>query len=435
MTCSNCGTQAAGGQQFCSRCGAPLLEPQARGPQENDGAVPRSQPGYGQPPPQAYPSYGQPQPGYGQQASSYPQPPPYPPPYPQPQPFAQAQPQHTDYGAQYPSAPSNYGPQGYGQPNYGAPAGSGIGMGGAPNFGVTWRSGQVLGGRPLELWIVIGLLGYAVALFLYYGLNIVVHAFDGFEFDTAFALSLLIAGIAVAAIGLGIGAVALMVYRGDPAGRILALITAGILLWTVIYQVSNRVGLDLKTMLLIQALIGWSAGVLLFPAVSDWFANSPAGRRNIPTDVAVAQALTYVLGFLLALSAVAGFTVGQYDNKQYVYAVILAALAAGCFICGRQLGMGSNQARLVLTVASAVALVVMFVQDGSASDKAVAIGLTVAIPIALWARQPVRDFFDAHRRAGAAGGFGGGYAAPPPAPPSYLAPNTGAGEWPRDWRG
>ncbi len=383
-TCSNCGTQAALGQSFCGRCGAPLVQAQAQAQapahtrQDRPPAVPDqlNQPDQGRPAApagQSPPGY---QPGYQQDYQQG-----YQQGYPAGGESSPAQPVHPPYpgygqtGYQH----DGYGPDGGAQTAQPPPPGSGL----AAKLGITWRSGQVLADRPLELWLVIGLLGYAAALFAYYGLKTLVDTADVFSYSSQYGLIFVLTGITLLVIGVAIGLVARMVYQGDPAGRLLALFTAGILLWQLIYQASRGTHLDFKTVLLLLALIGWTAGLLLLPAVLDFFRSS-SWSGAVPTVVAVAQALTYLLGFLFGVAALASAIAGGSDGKQFVYAVLEAVVCAACFIYVRQLPSNFMQARLALTAASAAALLIALIQDGAAGDKALTLGLAAAVPIALW---------------------------------------------------
>jgi hypothetical protein len=276
---------------------------------------------------------------------------------------------------------------------------------------VTWRSEQVWAGLPAEVWAVIGLIAYAASYFVITGLDRVGPAFDAMGFSFLLGLALLIAAATGLLIGAAIGAVGWLVYKGETEAQILAMISGALLLCRLIYAVTE---MDTSTgfwaTLLIVAAIAWTAGVVMLPAVNDWFARQagrPTGTR--PLDVGIAQRLGYLLAALLGLIGLIGLLVtiqagndaggGNGELVRGYLTSILMLVAGGAAFRGAGLLDGPatvRRGRLLLTGACAAALVAVLVTGTPTSEGGFVLGLAVVTAAGLWAREDVRTYFETH---------------------------------------
>jgi hypothetical protein len=248
--------------------------------------------------------------------------------------------------------------------------------------------GSIVHGLPVELWLVIGLFAAAGAVLTIQALRAVPATFDLMDIFFRFGLALLLLLVAIGALGVGLLAIAWLLYRADLAGRGLAYVATGMVVAAVVFGedpgTSDVVALALS--------LGAAAVLALSQGVRAHFTGPNARDSAEPTSIVVARVCVLLLSGCLTLVSLAFLLLGSEEGRYIAVAIGLIGVAAGGFVYSTRLRTADRQARLVVSVGSAAAAVLLLfgLHDGG---SVMLLGLTVAIPAARWLPPDARAFF------------------------------------------
>jgi hypothetical protein len=257
---------------------------------------------------------------------------------------------------------------------------------------ITWRSGQVFVGRPLEIWIVIGLLACAALVYL----------FNTYEFmryfsymDSTDQVIASLGFLAIVSLAAGVAGVGLLIYRAQPAAWVLGLAAGLAVLLDSLYLVSQG-ATGVRWIILVLVSAAWMASLALLPAVNDcvneWLSAS-RGRAGQPEDVVAARVLAGFLGVQFALTGLLQL-VAHYEAKSTVLG-LFDLVAAGAFGVGAlTLRSPDLRKRLLLSVAAGAGVLLLVAEDSLRNDL-LKPTLCVLVGVLLWVRQQAKDYFPA----------------------------------------
>lgn len=350
--CGNCGTNLSVDARFCATCGtAVLAEPPAPPARGSTGDVPP-------PPPPAFvtaPAGVPPPPApAGPAAASGPTSPPPPPPPPPPR------------GGTSPQPPSSF-----------------------PT--IDYRTGVRIAGLPLELWLVIGAYGISGAVLCIYLLDPMftlikdLLTFSGsFRFTIAFLALVWIAF----SVGAAFIAIAVMLYRRSRVGRGLAYILPTATIASTILDPQPYKGRTVVLILSVAAI----AILALSPAVREFFTGLGAPGTNEPTSIVIARACMIASAYGNGLIGIALVLLGSFDGKYVAYGLLLLTAAGGLAFFYQRLRAPDRSARLLVTGAAALAVIVQLVSQDT-SNGGLGLIMPIAVVICLWVTPDGRRFF------------------------------------------
>lgn len=254
-----------------------------------------------------------------------------------------------------------------------------------------WRSGTLVAGLPLALWAVIALFAACGAYFVWIALEALSPTLELLTnglFGLRFALVLLLLLLLVGALGVGLLAIALMLYRASRVGRGLAYVVAGMVVTSVLFGGDPSNGAVVAMFL----SIGAAAILGLAPAVRAVFTGPGAPDTDQPTSIVVARVCVILWVAFAVVLALVYPLLGTLESEYLVYALALGGVAAGGFLLYRRLATPDRQARLILTVVSAIGIAAQLAAQDVA-DASLGIGLLAAVPLILWFAPDARAFY------------------------------------------
>jgi hypothetical protein len=199
---------------------------------------------------------------------------------------------------------------------------------------------------------------------------------------------LLMLVVLVGALGVALGAVAWMLYQADRVARGLAYMAAAMMVGLVAFGDGTTTG---DTLSMVGAIVA-AAIVAFSPACQQLFSGPGSRQYGQPTSVVVARVALMIWLVLLAVVTVLYFCLADLEGRFIVYGLITAAVTAGVFRTFQRLAQPDRQARVFVTVAAAIVLVLLLVARHDTGFAYIA-GLTVAIPVALWIPADARAFY------------------------------------------
>lgn len=247
---------------------------------------------------------------------------------------------------------------------------------------------MLVSGHPLELLAVVALFAIPGAWIAIQVLTNLSSVFELFSFSASFGLLFLLVALIVLAVGVGLVAVAYLIYRRDDVGRGLAYVVTGVV------AVSALVS-DTRTTASIVAMIATlcASAVLAFaPAVREAFAAARNPERPRPTSVVVAEVCLLLFAAFMGLLALIDFLAGSDSAKYVVVGLLLAGVAVFALSTYRRISTGDRQARLLASIAAAAGLVLVLMSAG-AGGATLLIALAAAVPAFLWLPSDARRFF------------------------------------------
>lgn len=253
---------------------------------------------------------------------------------------------------------------------------------------LTWQI-PIVDGLPLTLWVVVALYAIPGAYLVWIGIrplpDLVSSLGDpGGTLVVAFFVLFLL----VSALGVGLLAIAYLLYQADRVGRGLAYVAAGMMLTEVVFGSATSTGV----VLVMLAALGAAAALAFEPNIQSHFTGLNAHQRDEPSGVVVARVIFVVAALLLALFGILDLLLGSIDNAWYALGVLFLVLATGAIIVARSLRAADRRARIAATV-GAVAGAILLLIGTHAGGFVLGIGLMLAVPISLWVPTETRQFF------------------------------------------
>lgn len=257
---------------------------------------------------------------------------------------------------------------------------------------ITLQPGQLIAGLPLELWAVIALFAAPGLYFVIQSLrvlpdtvNLLTSGWLGFRLG----LIVLFLVLVIAALGVGLLAIARLLHHADRVGRGLAYIAAAAVAAGVLFGSSNQ---STGAVLAMLGALGAIAVLALAPAVRAHFTGPNAPQHAEPTSVVIARVCLVCVLIGFALVGFAYFLLGTIEGKYLLVGLGLLALAfAGQRVSGRLL-LADRQARSLITVGCLAAFVLLLIGLHDAGAFTL-LALVIAVPICLWIPADARAFF------------------------------------------
>lgn len=257
-----------------------------------------------------------------------------------------------------------------------------------PTLPATLRTGVVIRGLPLELWLVIALVGISGILALAAaGIGIDQVAELEFLDGTLLAVVVLLYLI-VASAGLALLAIAHQLGRGSRVARGVTYVLTGSLVTDVLFSdYSPRT----QTIALVVSLAA-CAVLALAPAVREVFERPDTEESAAPSAIVSARACLAASTYLATVLAIVYFILGSIEGRFVVYGLIALAAAGALLLGFQRLRLPDPGARLLATGASVVGFVAAMLGPGR-GGVGVVIALLVAIPAFLWLAPGARARF------------------------------------------
>jgi hypothetical protein len=261
---------------------------------------------------------------------------------------------------------------------------------------------------PGLLWVVIAAFAIAAACFLVPVILTLRLAAGLMSISVAAGLSSLVLALMFVLLPIGLAAIARGLHGGSRVARGLAFVVGPLLLLAVLAVMPNP-GLAVLLVLLggaVLALLG------LAPGINAWFSGPWSQRTDIPASVGVARivvlitsAVTAVLALTLLLGSTAALsggestsgTTGLYGGLMILGALLAGAVAGLGFWARSALGHHDRSARLLVTIAAGIDLVVVILASASGESPLVFVGalyLHAAVVAVLWIPTDARRWFD-----------------------------------------
>ena len=257
---------------------------------------------------------------------------------------------------------------------------------------------------PGLLWVVIAAFAIAAAVFLEPVFLTLRLAAGMMTLSVAVGLSSLVIAVVLVSLPVGLAAIARGLHAGSRVARGLAFV-AGPLLLIALLAVLPNPGLAVLLVLVggaVLALLG------LAPGIHAWFSGPWSQPADVPASVGVARVvvlvtsvLTAVLAVTLLIGSTSGFSDGDsstgLDGGLMVLGALLAAAVAGLGFWARSaLGHRNRTARLLVTIAAGIDLVVAVLASASGESPLVFLGalyLHAAVVAVLWVPSDARRWF------------------------------------------
>lgn len=288
--------------------------------------------------------------------------------------------------------------------------------------------------RPPLVMVVAGVLAAAGAYLLVLALQALPDLFDLLgegEFARPFAALFLMIFLVIGGYGAALGAIGLLVWRGDRAARLLAYVACAPIAVAGLFGDASEGAYWLVGL----AAVGVIAVLAAVPDVRAWFTGPFAAQRAEPPSVVAARALLGWTAYLSATGALVYLIVVTVLSDEIpsflLYAASATLLAVGFF----RLPTGEPVVRILASAGAGLALLATVVSgDTSVSALAIA-GPAVAAVVVLWAvedasrhfgTEPIVNLSSVNLGQAEVGGWGAassqGWAPPPPAGPAVPGP-------------
>lgn len=236
-------------------------------------------------------------------------------------------------------------------------------------------------GLPTELWAVIGCLVVAGVLVAFPALQALPDTLKlvsaGSEF-LGFGLLALVLLITLMFLGAACIGLAVLLYRGDPVGRFLSIVSA----------TSLAVGLALADgreqygTLIMLASLAIVAVLWLAPNVRRYFSEQPSQPQ--PAPIVAARAIVVVLAGILGLNGLTFLPIGSLEVKVRLIGLLLVAIAVWSYKLSVRLGTGDPTVRAIVSVLMGGYVVAILLAGRRDPALLVPLGLSLAVVGLLW---------------------------------------------------
>lgn len=257
-----------------------------------------------------------------------------------------------------------------------------------------WRSGIAIGRHPLELWIVIALLALPGAYVTIEGLDALSAAFDLFDFSTRLGLIIMLLALIVISVGAAFLGIAWMLFVRSRVGRGLAYVVAGVTLLAFVTAQADGAGASAYRLEWLVALASVIALVLLglAPAVREVFTGSGAPAADEATSVVIARVCVAAAIWANGVLGLAFLLLGPEDSSYYAYGLLEIGVAVVLLHVFKRLRGPDRQARLIASVAAAVAIIATLLGPGI-DGFAFGVAVPLVVLVCLWITPDARRWF------------------------------------------
>jgi hypothetical protein len=248
---------------------------------------------------------------------------------------------------------------------------------------------------PAAVWLVIALqvvAGGYLFIWALTELSPTINLFTDDLFGTWFSLVILMLVLIVAAMGLGLLYLAVLLHRADRVGRGVTYVACGSIAASIFLGSDHSTGFTLAAIACIAAI-----GALAFlPDVQAFFTGpgAPSGER--PSGVVIAQTLIAVWILIVALIG-AVYLMLAFAGAAAKFGVIgalLIAIAVGGQRVNADLASGDAGARNIASLgAIAVVLLDLIAGNATGTGLIIPVGWSLGIVAYLWLPQESQGFF------------------------------------------
>lgn len=249
------------------------------------------------------------------------------------------------------------------------------------------------GGVALEVWLVVALFAIPGVYLVVSVLRVVPDLVDiigaaGGAF-LRFMLVVLFFLVVVAAVGVGLIAIAWLLFKRSRVGRGLAYVTLAVFVLTVAFAEERTTALVIA---MIASLI--ATGILAFtPAARDHFTGPGSPDLDHPVSVVVVRVLLALEAAASGVFALMYLIIIDVDGKFVVAALIWGALAVGSFIALQRLRTPDRTVRVIVTAACGAGVILLLALGDRSAGAVIPIGVLAAIVGALWLPNDTRAWF------------------------------------------
>jgi hypothetical protein len=263
-----------------------------------------------------------------------------------------------------------------------------------------WRTGIIVGPHPLELWVVIALFAVPGAFLAIIALDSLFNALDLLSSSSGIflrlALVIVLLDLIVASVAAALLGIVWMLYLRSRVGRGLAYVVAGMTFASVVIAGgAGGIG-DADAYraggLFFLASLGAIVLLGLAPAVREVFTGPNAPAAEEPTSVVIARVCLAATVWGSALSGLVLMLLGPEEGRYFAYGLLLLGVAAVLVALYRRLRQPDRQARVFVSGAAGLAIVVNLL--GPSSD-AVPLGVVgpATVLVCLWLTPDARRWF------------------------------------------